>query len=256
LCHLLADVRVERDRAAIALHRLDRLHHHLNDLGGEHRRAGDVQMGTLREQAFGGVYQAELTTSTVLDVVNEVAISAVAIANKGASSCLVGKALDTAHVDTVALESLQVHPTEVVVPDAADDAAGLPEFRHLVDEDRRRTTRERPNEVHRFTETWAALLRHDFHEDLSDSHDLEHLYLRLRGWPVQRCKPSRERHRPSHNPPRVLLTRDEPGCDTVSSLSPISQRTRRYTAPPGNLSTYPFVGSRANGTTCSWAQVL
>ena len=136
-------------------------------------------MAALPQQLRRCVCQPHLTASAVAYVVYEVAISTVAVADKGAARHEPRENLDGFDVDAVVAEPFQVQPAEIVVPDAADDAAGLTELGDLVDEDRRSTTRERANQLHRLAKTVAPLLRHDLHQDLTESCDLWHLCLSL-----------------------------------------------------------------------------
>ena len=87
--------------------------------------------------------------------------------------------LDCLDIHAVVAEPIQVHPAEVVVSDATDDAARLTELGDLVDEDRGSTARKGPYQLQRLAKAMTWLIRHDLHEDLTESHDLEHLYLRL-----------------------------------------------------------------------------
>ena len=123
--------------------------------------------------------QPQLTASAVLDVEHEVAVSVVAVPDERAARHIGRMDLDCFDVDAVVAEPIQVHPAEVVVSDAADDAARLTELGDLVDEDRRSTAREGPDQSQRLAKAMTSLVRHDLHEDLTESYDLEHLYVHL-----------------------------------------------------------------------------
>ena len=138
-----------------------------------------MQMVAFRQQDGGLICPPQLAARAVLDIENKVAIPVVSVANKGASGHLVGKPSDTSHIDTVGLEAFQVDPAEVIIPNAADDAASLAELGYLIDKDRRCSAGKGAYKVDSLPKTSPALLSHDLHKDLSDSHDLGHIGLRL-----------------------------------------------------------------------------
>ena len=137
-----------------------------------------MQVGALAEQLPCGLCQPQLTAGAVLYVEHKVAIAVVAVADKRAARHIRRIDLDRFDVDAVIAEPVQVYPAEVVFPDAADDAASLTEFCDLVDEDRRRTARQGPDQPQRLAKTIPTRVRHDLHQDLTESYDLEHLCLR------------------------------------------------------------------------------
>ena len=131
-------------------------------------------MAALSEEREAGLRQADLAARAVLDVEDEVPLSALAVADEGAPCRVAGKHFDRAHIDAVTSQPLEVDQAEIVFADAADDAAGLSEPCHLVDEDGRRSTRERADELQRLSKARASLLRHHLDEDLADGHHLRH----------------------------------------------------------------------------------
>ena len=101
------------------------------------------------------------------DVEDEVAVAAFLVGHEGASGRRVGMDRDRRNVDPVGAQPLEIDQAEIVVADAADHAAGLPEARHLVDEDRRRPAREWANQRAGLEKALAAARRHDLDQDLA-----------------------------------------------------------------------------------------
>ena len=145
--------------------------------GREKRRPGHVQVTALFEQLRHGFGPAHLSAGTVLYVVDKIALAIVAVAHEGAPRGEGRADLDGADVHPVVTQPPQVDPAEVVVADAADDAAGLAELGDLVDEDGRSAARERPHQADRLAEPLSPVFRHDLDQDLAESHDLGHLHL-------------------------------------------------------------------------------
>ena len=113
----------------------------------------------------------------MFDVEDEVARAVATVADEGTSGRSLGIHGDGRDVDTVALKPTQIEPTEIVVPDSADDAARMAELADLVDEDGRRARRERPDEAQGLEEAVAAFGRQDLDDDLPDGDDLLHFAL-------------------------------------------------------------------------------
>src|SRR5262245_28849300 len=110
----------------------------------------------------------------VLDVEDEVAGAVRTIAHEGAAGRQLGIDANAGDVDAVTLKALEIDPAEIVIADAAQQAAGLAEACRLIDENRRSTGWKRTDQRQGLAKAVAALGRHDLHQDLSDSDDLLH----------------------------------------------------------------------------------
>ena len=72
-----------------------------------------------------GRIESDLAIGAVFDVEDEVARAVATVADEGTSGRSLGIHGDGGDVDTIPFEPTQVEPAEIVVPDTADDAAGL-----------------------------------------------------------------------------------------------------------------------------------
>ena len=116
--------------------------HHVQVVGaGDHRLRRRVEL----DRAAGAV----------LDVEDEVAPAVGTIAHEGAAGDELRVDADRRNVDAVGAQPVEIDLAEIVPPDAADHAAGLPDLAALIDEDRRRAGRKRADQRRRREEAVA-----------------------------------------------------------------------------------------------------
>ncbi len=172
--HLLADVRIKRDRPALRLDDLDGLDHRLDDLRRKERRAHHVEVGAALEHVLVHHARRELAGRAIDDVEDEIAVARFLVGDEGAAGRGVLQHGDGRRVGAVLLQAVDVHPAEVVVADAADDAAGETELGDLVEIDRRRAARIGTDQRARLAERLSDSGSHDLDEDFAHGHDLAH----------------------------------------------------------------------------------
>ena len=127
------------------------------------------------DQCVGRRGRGDRPAGAVPDVVDEVARAVGAIADEGAAGRAIRIDGDGRDVRPVAPQPLDVEAAEVVVADAADQAAGLAELGHLIDEDGGRSRGERADERDRLEKAVADFSGHDLDQDLADGNDLLHV---------------------------------------------------------------------------------
>src|SRR5436305_1493516 len=99
--------------------------------------------------------QARATRCAVLDVEDEDARSVGSITYKRAAGRKFGIDSDPGDIDAIPLQAIEIDAAEIVIADTTDYSTGLAELAGLIDEDRRRAGRKRPDERKRPGEAFA-----------------------------------------------------------------------------------------------------
>src|SRR4051812_49292485 len=106
----------------------------------------------------------EAAVGAVGDIEDEVPLAIGAIAHEGATGHGVWVDIHGGDIDAIATQALEVEVAEIVIAYAGHDGAGLPEVRHLINEDRRGTRRIRAEQLYRLAKPAAGCHGHDLDE--------------------------------------------------------------------------------------------